>query len=65
MKLLHRLRQRFCRHVFDLRDMHSTKWNMPEDRVVIWPCWKCKKVFTAHCGLDILKNGKPQPRPRP
>jgi len=25
---------------------------------VMWPCSKCKKVFYAHCGLDILDHGK-------
>jgi hypothetical protein len=23
-----------------------------------WPCTKCRKVFYAHCGLDILNHGK-------
>ena len=21
---------------------------------VMWPCWKCGKIFFAHCGLDII-----------
>lgn len=26
---------------------------------VKWPCWKCGKVFYAHCGLDIVpKHGR-------
>jgi len=29
-----------------------------ENGIVKWQCCKCKKVFAAECGLDILRHGK-------
>jgi hypothetical protein len=50
--MLTRLRQLFCSHRFDLRDL----WPRNETGNVRWPCWKCDKVFKAECGLDILSR---------
>lgn len=49
-----RQKPRECRHLFIGKDLR------PRDKngIVRWPCCKCKKVFEAECGLDILKNGR-------
>ena len=65
-QLFIRLKQALCVHLFDLGQL---KLNAPEfedtDKRVIWPCCKCGKVFTAHCGLDIApQKGFIKPRPR-
>ena len=43
-----------CKHKFDLDDLLP---RVTPDGGVSWPCWKCGKVFKAHCGLDILNHG--------
>ncbi len=40
-------------HKFKLKDLQERN----SDGNVTWSCFKCKKVFIAECGLDILKNG--------
>lgn len=40
-------------HKFNLNDLQDRN----SDGNVTWSCFKCKKVFNAECGLDILKNG--------
>lgn len=42
-----------CNHLFDPKDMQPRD----KDGNVKWKCCKCDHEFTAHCGLDILKNG--------
>ena len=49
-----KVKQFFCRHEFKGKDMKPRD----ENGMVIWPCHKCKKVFTAEYGLRILENGK-------
>ena len=44
-----------CSHRFDLADLSARG----DDVNVSWPCSKCEKVYTAHCGLAILSHGKP------
>lgn len=49
-----KLTQLFCRHEFKGKDMQ-----VRDDKgVVKWHCHKCKKMFKAECGLDILTKGK-------
>ena len=43
-----------CAHEFYGYDMESRD----ENGNVHWPCSKCKKLFVAECGLDILRHGK-------
>lgn len=43
-----------CKHLFRAKDMQTRN----AEGVVKWECYKCKKVFAAECGLDILRNGK-------
>lgn len=44
-----------CRHAFRLRDLEG---RMPDD-LVRWPCARCGRVFTEHCGLFVLaKHGR-------
>ncbi len=58
-----RLKQHYCSHVFDLADMgHRPKDN--PDGTLDWPCWKCGKVFTEHCGLDVLSHGRSEGKPK-
>jgi hypothetical protein len=42
-----------CKHLFKANEMQ------PRDETgnVRWVCSKCGKLFTAHCGLDILAKG--------
>lgn len=35
--------------------LSKSDWHLKRVR---WPCFKCGKVFEAHCGLDILRHGK-------
>ena len=49
-----------CSHKFDLEDICGRE-SSGED--VTWVCWKCGKVFHAHCGLDILNHGRPEKKP--
>jgi hypothetical protein len=49
------LNQFLCFHRFDYRDLIARK---EPDGNVTWPCFKCGKVFSQHCGLDILAHGK-------
>ena len=37
-----------CQHRFDACNLHRF-----DDETVAGQCWKCKKVFTALCGLDL------------
>ena len=48
------LKKKTCEHEFKGKDIQPRD----EDGNVSWACCKCGKVFTAECGLDILKNGK-------
>ena len=45
---------KFCNHLFKANEMQ------PRDSEgnVKWECCKCKKMFVAECGLDILRNGR-------
>jgi hypothetical protein len=43
-----------CKHEFKGKEMQ----HRDAEGIVRWQCYKCKKVFAAECGLDILKNGK-------
>ncbi|MEI6190489.1 MAG: hypothetical protein WCP61_08720 [Chitinophagia bacterium] len=47
-------KQRTCKHEFKGKEMQ----HRDAEGIVRWQCHKCKKVFAAECGLDILKNGK-------
>ena len=52
-----RLTQQVCSHEFAIEDLK--KINDGVEPRVKWPCYKCKKIFYAHCGLDISpKFGK-------
>ena len=46
--------KRPCKHLFKGKEMQSRD----ENGIVKWQCCKCKKVFAAECGLDILRHGK-------
>ena len=46
--------KRPCKHLFRGKEMQTRD----ENGMVKWQCCKCKKVFVAECGLDILKHGK-------
>lgn len=35
------------------RYLHNMANHPSHTRRVVWPCAKCGRVFTAHCGLDI------------
>jgi len=37
-----------CQHKFDACNLHRFS-----DEVVAGMCWKCNKVFTATCGLNL------------
>ncbi len=37
-----------CAHKFDSCNLHRF-----DDDTVAGQCWKCKKVFTASCGLNL------------
>ena len=50
--LILRIKQKTCKHKFDIRHLEMVNRNGLNDRVK-WPCAKCGKVFRAHCGLDI------------
>lgn len=50
-RIIRSIREWFCRHEFQLADLNKINEDGPER--VSWPCVKCGKVFTAHCGLDI------------
>lgn len=52
------LRQATCRHAFDSSDLHRK----PDGRVE-WVCWRCRKVFVASYGLEILDHGTCRPDP--
>lgn len=58
--MFRKLKQLFCRHVFDIAELQNNGAEYERtDKRVTWPCAKCKKEFTAHCGLDIApRNGK-------
>lgn len=61
MNAIRRIRQFFCRHRFDIRNLKPRQ--TPEGNVS-WPCWKCGKVFHNHSGLFILfDHGKAQRKP--
>jgi len=47
-------KQRKCKHEFKGKEMKNRDY----EGIVRWKCYKCNKVFSAECGLDILKNGK-------
>lgn len=49
-----RKRSLFCSHEFRLRDMK----HRDNQGLVKWPCHKCKKLFMAESGLEILHKGK-------
>lgn len=52
-----RLTRRLCSHEFAIEDLK--KINDGVEPRVKWHCSKCKKMFYAHCGLDISpKFGK-------
>ena len=51
-KWIQQIRERFCSHEFDMADLKTTQSIHFHERV-LWPCYKCGKVFKAHCGLDI------------
>jgi hypothetical protein len=53
------LKQLLCSHRFDYADLIG---RTSLDGNVTWPCWKCKKVFTASYGLRILWHGKVEPK---
>lgn len=46
--------KRPCKHLFKGKEMQTRD----ENGMVKWQCCKCKKVFVAECGLDILRHGK-------
>ena len=52
MKLKTWLKQIFCRHRFNLKDLKGT--GLEGKKRVSWECFKCGRVFYAHCGLDII-----------
>ena len=52
-RIIFQLRKMICMHKFNLNDLQERN----SDGNVTWSCFKCKKVFIAECGLDILKNG--------
>lgn len=55
--IVRRLKQLFCKHEFYLRDLKTTGIN-DTDKRVSWKCYKCNKIYYAHCGLDITpKHG--------
>jgi hypothetical protein len=58
---------RFCDHAFNLAALKKNpSARADESDRVIWPCAKCGRVFTAHCGLDISpKHGLIVPRSVP
>ena len=47
------IKKMICMHKFNLNDLQERSG----DGNVTWHCFKCGKVFTAECGLDVLKNG--------
>ena len=49
------IKQKFCKHRFDYKDLISRP---TPDGDVTWTCWKCNKEFKAHCGLYILDHGE-------
>ena len=53
-RIIFQLRKMICMHKFNLKDLKERN----SDGNVTWSCFKCKKVFIAECGLDILKNGR-------
>ena len=57
-RIVVRLRQRWCRHVFTLHDLHKVPGADHSNRVA-WRCMKCDKRFRAHCGLDISPENGP------
>jgi hypothetical protein len=54
------LSKSFCRHRFDYIDL----WSRDETGDVRWPCWKCGRIFKAECGLDILRHGSVESKPK-
>ena len=57
MTLLKNLKQKFCYHMLYTKDMQLNETAGHYNRIT-WPCHKCGKVFSAHCGLDITpKHG--------
>lgn len=54
-------KQFWCNHCFDYDDLVGC---ISPDDDVIWPCWKCGKVFKHTCGLDVLRYGRAQQKPK-
>ena len=63
-ELLHRIRQRYCRHEFAIDDLRTTGEPDDSDRRVRWPCSKCGKAFYANYGLAISPKHGPTFRRR-
>lgn len=58
MKLLVKLKQYWCNHGFYIEDLTRHPEFENTDQRVSWSCYKCGKLFKAHCGLDITpKHG--------
>jgi hypothetical protein len=53
------LKQTLCSHEFAIEDLqYLNEYSDGNDRVS-WPCAKCGKVFTAHCGVQISPEHGP------
>lgn len=46
-----------CRHRFDIADLHRFS-----DEIVAGLCWKCNKLFTASCGLNLPGSLEQRPQ---
>lgn len=53
------LKKEFCRHRFAMEDLKLVNADSEGADRVHWPCDKCGKVFSAHCGLDISPSNGP------
>ena len=49
-----RLKQRFCKHIFNLNVMGCRN----SEGLLRWDCMKCNKVFYFEYGLQAMDNGK-------
>lgn len=64
--LLTALKQRLCSHRFDFNALELVNRDSHGDDRVRWACDRCGRVFTAHCGLDIVpRHGPIMPRSGP
>lgn len=58
-RMLERIKQAWCSHRFAIEDLEMVNRESGGDDRVRWYCDKCRRVFTAHCGLDISPSNGP------